>query len=142
MTRTRSALLILSLSLALLGSACSRAEPAGFPEPRAAGPAAPPAVAAAVQPSGELPRLVFFMNPNGMPCQLQDRVLQEMAPELKGRAQVVYLRTTERNDLAGFEHYGIRSLPALILTDAAGRELRRGTPGIQSADQIRRLVQP
>jgi thioredoxin 1 len=89
-----------------------------------------------------LPRLVFFMNPYGQPCQIQDRVLQEMAAELRGRVDVVYFRTNDRNDLVRFEQFGIRSLPALVLTDAAGRELRRATPGIQSAEQVRRLVQP
>ena len=89
-----------------------------------------------------LPRLVFFMNPNGMPCQMQDRILQEMAPELKGKAEVVYLKTTVGADIAKFQQYGIRSLPALIVTDASGKEIRRATPGIQSAAQVRQLFQP
>ena len=41
-----------------------------------------------------LPRPVFFMNPNGAPCQMQDQILWEMAPELKGKAVVVYYKTT------------------------------------------------
>jgi thioredoxin 1 len=144
MKHARLVPLALLASLALLQGACSRAESAGFPDARPASPATHPAVAAAApvapQPAGALPRLVFFMNPHGQPCQIQDRILQEMAPELRGKVQVVYLRTTVANDIAGFQHYGIRSLPALILTDATGRELRRATPGIQPADQIRRLV--
>lgn len=89
-----------------------------------------------------LPRLVFFMNPNGAPCQLQDRVLREMAQELSGRAVLVYYRTTEQGDLAHFGRYGIRSLPLLLVTDAQGREVRRATPGIHSADEIRQLLAP
>ena len=89
-----------------------------------------------------LPRLVFFMNPNGAPCQLQDRVLREMGPELSGRAVLVYYRTTEPADLAQFGRYGIRSIPMLLVTDAEERELRRATPGIHSADEIRRLLAP
>jgi thioredoxin 1 len=85
---------------------------------------------------------VFFMNPNGMPCQMQDRVIRDMASELNGRAQLVYYRTTDPADLGQFERYGIRALPMLVLTDASGREIRRATPGIQSADQIRRLLAP
>jgi thioredoxin len=92
--------------------------------------------------TGALPRLVFFMNPNGMPCQMQDRVLRDMGPELRGRAELVYYRTTDPADLAQFERYGIRSLPTLVLTDASGREIRRATPGIQAAEQIRRLIGP
>lgn len=101
-----------------------------------------PAVTAAASPrpaSAPLPRLVFFMNPNGMPCQMQDRILQEMAPELKGKVEVVYYKTTVGTDIAKFQQYGIRSLPALIVTDASGKEIRRATPGIQSASQVRQL---
>ena len=86
-----------------------------------------------------LPRLVFFMNPNGQPCQMQDRILQDMAPELKGKAEVVYYKTTVGTDIAKFQQYGIRSLPMLIVTDASGKEIRRATPGIQSAPQVRQL---
>ncbi len=119
--------------LALATAACSAS--AGSPEQQA-----PPA--AARGGTVALPRLVFFMNPNGMPCQMQDRVLHEMSPELHGRAELVYYRTTEPADLAQFGRYGIRSLPMLVLTDATGREIRRATPGIQSAEEIRRLIGP
>jgi thioredoxin 1 len=126
---------LLLLGLAVAGAAaCTRSEAAqpATIQPGAALPAA----------TGRLPRLVFFMNPNGLPCQMQDRVLQEMSGELRPKVEVVYVRTTNPNDLAAFQHYGIRSLPALILTDPAGRELRRATPGIQSAAQLRQLVAP
>ncbi len=128
--RSSLALVVVAISL----TACS----AGAEAPgRQATPAPSPP-----HRTGALPRLVFFMNPNGMPCQLQDRVLREMARELSARAELVYYRTTDPADLAQFERYGIRSLPALILTDAAGQEIRRATPGIQSADRIRGLVGP
>ena len=96
---------------------------------------------ASTRPAVALPRLVFFMNPGGAPCQMQDRILQEMAPELKGKAEVVYLKTTVAGDIAKFQQYGIRALPTLIVTDASGKEIRRATPGIQSAAQVRQLVQ-
>lgn len=122
----------LAAALALAAAACSSADP-GASAPRTAAPAA------AASP-GALPRLVFFMNPNGRPCQLQDEVLRGMAPELTGRITVVYVRTTEPAELPFFERFGIRSLPQLVLVDATGRELRRATPGIQQPDAIRRLV--
>lgn len=81
------------------------------------------------------------MNPNGAPCQLQDRVLREMSAELKGRAEVVYYKTTEQRDLPQFGRYGIRALPTLLLTDASGRELRRAPPGIRSPEEIRLLLE-
>ena len=102
---------------------------------------APVALADAARPAAALPRLVFFMNPGGAPCQIQDRILQEMAPELKGKAEVVYLKTTVAGDIAKFQQYGIRALPTLIVTDASGKEIRRATPGIQSVTQVRQLVQ-
>jgi len=129
--RIRSSLAVAFLALA--AAACSASAEA--PERQASHVPAPGR-------TGALPRLVFFMNPNGMPCQMQDRVLREMAPELSARAELIYYRTTDPADLAQFGAYGIRSLPALVLTDASGREIRRATPGIQSAEQIRRLVAP
>ena len=110
----------------------------GAPAPA---PAASPAPAAR-PPAETRPRLVFFMNPNGMPCQLQDRVLRAMASELKGRADLVYYRTTEAQEIAQFGRYGVRALPMLLVTDATGRELRRAPPGIRSAEEIRRLLAP
>jgi thioredoxin 1 len=124
-----------SFSIAALALAAACSASAGSPE-RQAPPAAAQGAGAA------LPRLVFFMNPNGVPCQMQDRVLREMAPELRGRVEVVYYRTTEQADLEQFGRYGIRSLPTLVLTDAAGGEIRRATPGIQPPEEIRRLVGP
>ncbi len=95
-----------------------------------------PAAGAAVQGA----RLVFFMNPNGAPCQMQDQVIRGMAQELTGKVSVVYLRTTEPSEIPFFDRFGIRSLPQLVLVDGAGNEVRRATPGIQDAAAIRRLV--
>lgn len=114
--------------------ACSRAESATPP----AGPA--PMAAHGQAPQGNRPRLVFFMNPNGGPCQMQDQILRQMGPALTGVADVVYYRTTEAAEIGLFQQYGIRSLPQLLVTDPAGREMRRATPGIQSAEQVRQLL--
>jgi thioredoxin 1 len=65
-----------------------------------------------------------------------------MGAELTGRASVTYYRTTEPADIARFQEYGIRSLPMLVVTDAAGRELRRATPGIRSMTEVLQLLQP
>lgn len=101
---------------------------------------ATPATAPSRPPAASRPRLVFFMNPNGRPCQLQDQVLRGMAAELSGRADMVYYRTTEGNDLPRFDQFGIRSIPQLVVTDQTGAELRRATPGIQSEAQVRQLL--
>jgi thioredoxin 1 len=135
MSRTRT-LIALVTSLGLGAVACSRSE--------AAPPTAPPVQVAPAHagatPTASLPRLVFFMNPNGRPCQLQDQVLEQLAPSLQGRAEIVRFRTTTPDDLAVFERFGIRSLPQLVVTDAAGRELRRATPGILDAAQVQQLL--
>ncbi len=126
-------------ALAAAVSACS----SGAQEPRFVAPAAAAPLAAhsaaPAQPAGQRARLVFFMNPYGGPCQMQDRILHEMSGELS-RVDVVYYKTTEPADIGRFQEYGIRSLPQLIVTDATGRELRRATPGIQGPDQVRSLI--
>jgi thioredoxin 1 len=129
------------VSLAAAALACSSAESA---PPRAAPGTSAAAVvshaaAPATPPQAARPRLVFFMNPSGMPCRIQDDVLRGM-PDLAARADLVYVKTTERADLPQFQRYGIRSLPMLIVTDASGRELRRATPGIQTDAQVRALL--
>jgi len=130
----RNAALLL-VAVATVATGCSRGD--------AAVPAAQAPMSSHAQgTTGSLPRLVFFMNPNGMPCQMQDRVLREMGAELTARAEVVYYKTTEPADIARFQEYGIRSLPLLVVTDASGRELRRATPGIHSMPEILRLLQP
>ncbi len=138
MSRTRilvALTAVLGLGLGLGALACSRSEAAPAPSTAAA-----PAPAAAPGAQAGLPRLVFFMNPNGRPCQIQDQILQQVSGELQGRAVVVRFRTTTPEDLAMFDRFGIRSLPQLVVTDATGRELRRATPGIQDAGQVRQLL--
>ncbi len=138
MNRVPSLVLVTVLT-AVGAAACTRSEAAA---PVVAAPVAAAAPAAAPQPSSPLPRLVFFMNPNGSPCQAQDQILRGMTAQLAGRVQVLYVKTTDPAAGPWFEHYGIRGIPSLVLTDAAGNELRRATPGIQSARQVLALVGP
>lgn len=81
-------------------------------------------------------QLLFFMNPDGYPCQVQLSMLNGVADSLAKVAQVVYVKTTEPADIAKFEAYGIRGLPSLVIADASGRELTRFAPGIQSAESV------
>lgn len=115
------------VALALGAAACSSS---------GASTAASPPAAAPVQGA----RLVFFMNPNGAPCQMQDQVIRGMASELTGKVSIVYIRTTVPSEIPFFERFGVRSLPQLVLVDGAGNELRRATPGVQDAAAVRRLV--
>lgn len=82
------------------------------------------------------PTLVFFMNPNGSPCQQQDQIIQQSKSEIEKFAQIRYVKTTVPTDRDTFYQYGIRSLPNLIVVDAQGKELRRFAPGIQAIETI------
>jgi thioredoxin 1 len=107
---------------------------------------ASPDVAAAGQPDGAATttanpaahgrKLLFFMNPDGYPCQTQLGILNSVADSLSKVAQVVYIKTTEPGDMQKFEEYGIRGLPSLVIADATGRELSRFAPGIQSGEAV------
>lgn len=81
-------------------------------------------------------QLLFFMNPDGYPCQVQLEILNRVADSLSRVAQVVYIKTTVPADMHKFESYGIRALPSLVIADKNGRELERFAPGIQSADAV------
>jgi thioredoxin 1 len=85
--------------------------------------------------------LVFFLDPNGRPCQMQDEILKDMAEELETTVKLRYVLTTVPADLDYFYSFGIRGLPALLLTDASGKEIRRLPPGVKSAKEIRGLLQ-
>ncbi|PLX48588.1 MAG: hypothetical protein C0613_10405 [Desulfobulbaceae bacterium] len=84
--------------------------------------------------------LLFFLNPNGGPCRMQDRILKEMAADLKERVTVRYVQTTVQSDMNLFYQYGIRSLPSLVLTSSTGKELGRLTPGVHNAAAVLGLV--
>jgi thioredoxin 1 len=81
-------------------------------------------------------KILFFMNPNGHPCQMQNAILEEIKDSIASLATITYIKTTEPNDRDAFETYGIRGLPSLIIIDKDGKELKRFTPGIQSKEDI------
>ena len=81
-------------------------------------------------------QLLFFMNPNGRPCQMQDAIIHEMGTTLSDLATVKYVKTTSRDDYQLFAAYGIRGLPSLIILDEQGKEYKRFTPGVQSAESV------
>ncbi|MGD8833435.1 MAG: thioredoxin domain-containing protein, partial [Desulfobacteraceae bacterium] len=85
--------------------------------------------------------LIFFLNPNGGPCRIQDGILKSMSDEFKGKVGLKYIKTTDPADQKLFYKYGIRALPTLILTDASGKEISRMTPGIKQPAEIRDFIQ-
>ncbi|MBC8316348.1 MAG: hypothetical protein H8E41_00465 [Desulfobulbaceae bacterium] len=85
--------------------------------------------------------LIFFLDPNGGPCKMQDAILLDMSEELKGKVNIKYVQTTVPDDRNIFYHYGIRALPTLLLADSSGKEIKRMPPGVKNADNIRALIQ-
>ena len=81
-------------------------------------------------------KLLFFMNPNGYPCQTQLGILNGISGSIARVAQVVYYKTTEPADMQKFEEYGIRALPTLIVADEHGRALVRLPAGVQSGETV------
>ncbi|MBW6520700.1 MAG: hypothetical protein K0A99_06760 [Desulfoarculaceae bacterium] len=86
-------------------------------------------------------KLIFFINPDGGPCIMQNNILREMADELSGKVDIQYVQTTVPADLNIFNQYGVRGLPTLILADAGGKEIKRLSPGVKGSDEIRLLIQ-
>ncbi len=84
--------------------------------------------------------LVFFINPTGGPCVMQEKILADMASELEGKVIIRPVKTTVPDDMNIFYAYGIRGLPSMILTDSEGKEIKRLPPGVHSADTIRILL--
>ncbi len=80
--------------------------------------------------------LLFFMNPNGRPCQIQDEILQSAKATIDSLVNVQYIKTTISQDQAKFYKYGIRSIPLLIVIDKSGKEIKRFTPGIHEQEQL------
>jgi hypothetical protein len=96
------------------------------------------AIAPGAMPGTSVPdkTILFFMNPNGRPCQMQSAIIDKIKDTLAGLAKVTYIKTTESSDLEKFEKYGIRGLPSLIILDKNGKELFRFPPGIQNEGAI------
>jgi hypothetical protein len=80
--------------------------------------------------------ILFFMNPNGRPCQMQKAILDEIRDSLAGLATIKFYKTTEDPDRDAFGKYGIRGLPTLVIADSKGNEVSRFTPGIQDKTTI------
>lgn len=99
-----------------------------------------PAPQAAKAPAAPTPApkstLLFFMNPAGRPCQIQDQILGDSKAQWEPLATLRYVRTDTAADRDAFYKYGVRSLPNLILVGPDGKEIRRYSPGIQSAESV------
>lgn len=80
--------------------------------------------------------LLFFLNPNGRPCQMQDQYLNQIRSQIEEVAEIVYIKTTNPDDKSLFYKYGIRSLPSMIILDENDNIAQRFSPGIQDTKTI------
>jgi len=80
--------------------------------------------------------IVFFLNPNGGPCQAQNGILQKLSQDRGGNFNVAYVNAMQPENQQAFYDYGVRSLPTLVLVDSAGKISRSFPPGIQAYETI------
>ena len=83
---------------------------------------------------------MFFMNPHGAPCQMQNSILNGVMSSISGAVDIRYVKTTNPADEELFYTYAIRGLPSMIIVDAKNRVVKRFSPGIQSGDSIEQAV--
>ncbi|MCK6504975.1 thioredoxin family protein [Myxococcota bacterium] len=80
--------------------------------------------------------LLFFINPSGRPCQMQDQIIQEMGTSLTSKVNLQYVSVNDPASREIMGRYGVRALPTLILVDGEGAELHRFPAGIRPAETI------
>lgn len=128
------------LLLLLLTVGCSNDQTAPLQSTQAASGAPSAPTTAQAKAEAAEPFLVFFLDPNGGPCRMQDSILKGMATEFEDKVNLRYVQTTVPEDMDIFYAYGIRGLPTILLVDASGKEIKRLPPGVKSADDIRTLL--
>lgn len=126
---------IIFLIAVFLLSACSQEQPTQLITKSA--PAATETKSAQNSPAVSEHLLVFFIDPNGGPCQMQERILTQMSTDLDGKVLVRPVKTTVPADMDIFYAYGIRALPTILLADSSGKEIARLPPGVHAAKTIR-----
>lgn len=84
----------------------------------------------------EKPVLVDFWAPWCMPCRMIGPVVEALAEELEGQANVGKINVDEEGELA--QRYRVGSIPTLIVFEN-GQEVRR-TVGAQGKDAMKKLV--
>lgn len=82
------------------------------------------------------PLLLFFLNPNGRPCQMQAHILNQNQKEIEKHVTIQGISTTVSSHRQYFYQFGIRQLPALVLIEPTGKVLHRFSPGIHQGSDI------
>jgi hypothetical protein len=84
--------------------------------------------------------LLFFMNPNGKPCQIQKGILEQNRSAIEQRYHIRYVNATNPTDRSYFYQFGVRGMPSIILLSSSGRIHRRFPPGILNGTQLLQAV--
>jgi len=79
------------------------------------------------------PVLVDFYAPWCGPCKLLSPLLEEMEPELEGKARFVTVNVDEVGELAA--QYGIMAVPTVLVF--RNGELAKRMPGLRKAEEYR-----
>jgi thioredoxin-related protein len=101
-------------------------------------PQSTPAIKSAIE-SGKK-TIVFFQNPNGRPCQIQNVELQKLKQTLGDNIKIVYVSAISQADQQAFYDYGIRSLPSIVLLSSKGEIAQYFPPGIHNHDTLMTAV--
>ena len=80
--------------------------------------------------------IVFFLNPQGGPCRVQNDIVQKLQKDRKANFNVAFVSTMNPADQKAFYDYGVRNLPQLVLVDSKGRIAHFFPPGIQSYETL------
>jgi thioredoxin len=88
--------------------------------------------------SSELPILVDFYAPWCGPCQIMARILEQVSPKIKDKAQIVKINTDIYQGLAS--QYRISALPTMVIFKD-GKQVDR-FEGALTAEQVFERLQP
>lgn len=82
--------------------------------------------------------VIFFINPSGQPCRIQDEILRQLHSDKKMSFNLVHVETMNHEHQKAFYDYGIRSLPSVVILDSKGAISKHLSPGIQPYDILAR----
>jgi len=83
------------------------------------------------------PQVLTFVNPNGLPCQQQMKILDtDVIPSLESNMDFKYISTTDPESQNAFYSYGIRHIPSIVVLNKDGSIFKTLPPGVQNKDMI------
>ncbi len=85
-------------------------------------------------------QLLFFVNPTGRPCIMQQEILDSIHENIDPIVDVKQISTANPSDRQFFYDHGVRSLPLIILIDKKGNVVKRFTPGIQDSSYLLNII--